>query len=170
MGFSTTSNRGGNKPTTTMAAAAENGSLALYTSWWIPLNRMNRSNTMSRSSEYAIRWGWAGINPSKAPMVQQWWHKSRLTIGVFGGFIPAHPRVWCTPTWAKNSEKSHFQSISEFFCFVRLRNCDATFMQCDRFQKSIAQTFPAMLATPTKYHILFINSFRLVWYVIPLCY
>ena len=48
--------------------------------------------------------------------------------------------------------------------------CDATFMRCDRFQKSIAQTFPAMLATPTKYQIVFPNSFRLVWYVIPLCY
>jgi hypothetical protein len=46
--------------------------------------------------------------------------------------------------------------------FVRLRIFDATFMRCDQFQKSIAQTFQAILATPTKYHIVFPNSFQLV--------
>ncbi len=60
--------------------------------------------------------------------------------------------------------------ILSIFLTDRSRIFDATFMRCDRFQKSITQTFPAKLVTPTKYHIVLFNSFRSVWYVIPLCY
>ncbi len=89
------------------------------------------------------------------------WKPFKSKIGI--------PVVWCTPMWDKNDWIVTYVLIfTSFFCPASYfwRN----FMRCDRFQKSIAQTFPAIIATPTKYHIVFLNSFRIVWYVIPLCY